>query len=155
MTKDNNKIGEFRLTIPPMPRGTAQIEISFDLDANSILNVTAVEKSTGKSNKIEIKNDRNKFTQEQINKLVKEAEEMRDSDKKIREQIESRNQLESYIYSVKSTLKQMKDKKPEVEELLKKVESIQEEVDNNKFMDKDITYLSSILSYLSAIFPNL
>jgi len=137
MTKDNNKIGEFRLTIPPMPRGTAQIEISFDLDANSILNVTAVEKSTGKSNKIEIKNDRNKFTQEQINKLVKEAEEMRDSDKKIREQIESRNQLESYIYSVKSTLKEMKDKKPEVEELLKKVESIQEEVDNNKFMDKD------------------
>jgi L1 cell adhesion molecule like protein len=105
LTKDNNKLGEFLLDgIPPMPRGQPQIEISLELDANGILNVTAVEKSTGKSKNIQIKNDKGRISKEDLERMVKEAEQYAESDKKIRETLDSKNKLEQYIYSVSQSL---------------------------------------------------
>lgn len=111
-TKDNNKLGEFQLDgIPPMPRGTPQIEITYDIDANGILNVSAVEKSTGKSNKIVIKNERGRLSKEDIERMVKEAEQYADDDKKVRERVEEKNSLEGYLNSLKQSVNDtLKDK---------------------------------------------
>merc|ERR1712127_354543 len=84
MTKDNHLLGKFDLTgIPPAPRGVPQIEVTFDIDANGILNVSACDKSTGKQNKITITNDQNRLTPEDIERMVREAEEFADEDKKV------------------------------------------------------------------------
>ena len=105
LTQYNNKLGEFNLRgIPPMPRGTPQIEITYDVDANGILQVSAVEKSTGKSEKITITNESSRLSKEQINKMVEEAEKFKADDEKIRVRVESRNKLESYCYNAKSTV---------------------------------------------------
>ncbi|QPG75509.1 Hsp70 chaperone [Brettanomyces nanus] len=103
-TKDNNLLGKFELTgIPPAPRGVPQIEVTFDIDANGILNVSAVEKGTGKSQKITITNDKGRLSKEEIDKMVSEAEKFKADDDKEAERIQAKNQLESYAYSVKST----------------------------------------------------
>jgi len=118
MTKDNNLLGKFELSgIPPGPRGSPQIEVSFDVDENGILNVSAVEKSTGKSEKITITNNKGRLSKEDIDRLVKEAEKFKDEDDKIKEQIEARNNLENLIYSIKHSLneEQLKDKFSEEE----------------------------------------
>merc|ERR1719248_536641 len=105
MTKDNNILGKFNLDgIPPMPRGQPQIDVCFDIDANGILNVSALEKSTGKENKITITNDKGRLSQEEIERMAEEAEEFAEEDKKVREKIEARNQLENYVYSMKNQL---------------------------------------------------
>lgn len=105
LVKDNNKLGEFNLNeIPPLPRGVPQIEISYDIDVNGILNVSAVEKSTGKSKSITITNDKGRLSKEQIEKMTEEAAKYADEDKKIRERIEARNNLEAYIYRLKNML---------------------------------------------------
>ena len=105
MTKDNNKLGQFSLEgIPPMSRGQPQIEITYDIDANGILNVSAVEKSTGKENKIVITNDKGRLSKEDIDRMVREAEEYKVQDESNRERIESKNILETYIYSIKSSV---------------------------------------------------
>ena len=105
MTKDCNRLGQFQLEgIPPMPRGQPQIEVTFDVDANGILNVSAVEKSTGKEQKIQIKNDKNKLSAEDIERLVAEAEKYKAEDEVVRVTIEAKNGLDSYIFQVKSTL---------------------------------------------------
>jgi L1 cell adhesion molecule like protein len=105
MTRDNNKLGEFQLSgIPPMPRGTPQVEITYDVDANGILNVSAVEKSTGKSEKITITNDSNRLSKEAVEKMVEEAEKFKADDEQIRKKIEAKNSLESYCYHVKKTV---------------------------------------------------
>mgnify|MGYP000942093406 CR=1 FL=1 len=115
LTKDCNKLGEFELTdIPPAPRGVPQIEITYDVDANSILNVTAVEKSTGKSKKITIKNDGNKLSKAEIDKMINDAQKYADDDKKVMENIEAKHALEQYIYGVKNSL---------TEEIKTKIES--------------------------------
>ena len=102
-TKDNNKLGEFTLEgIPPMPRGAPQIEVSFDLDANGILSVSACEKSTGKAQKIQIKNDKNKLSKEEIERMVEESEKFRDQDAKQKEKVEVTNELETIIGTCKS-----------------------------------------------------
>ncbi len=104
-TRDNNKLGEFNLNgIPPMPRGVPQIEITYDVDANGILNVTACEKSTGKSEKITVTNEKGRLSQDDVERMVKEAEQFKEDDERKKEQIESRNGLESYAYQVKQTL---------------------------------------------------
>ena len=96
MTKDNNLLGKFRLDgIPPMPRGVPQIEITYDMDANGILNVSAVEKGSGKTNKITITNDKGRLTKEQIEKMVAAAEQYAEDDKKNMERMEAKNDLES------------------------------------------------------------
>tara|TARA_Y100000389_G_scaffold164614_1_gene168436 strand:+ start:33970 stop:35805 length:1836 start_codon:yes stop_codon:yes gene_type:complete len=102
-TKDNNKLGEFTLEgIPPMPRGVPQIEVAFDLDANGILAVSASEKSTGKEHKIQIKNDKNKLTKEEIERMVQESEKFKEQDAIQREKVEVKNELESVISSCKN-----------------------------------------------------
>jgi heat shock protein 5 len=103
MTKDNNLLGKFELTgIPPAPRGVPQIEVTFELDANSILKVSAHEKGTGKSESITITNDKGRLSQEEIERMVKEAEEFAEEDKIFKERIEAKNAFENYLYSVKS-----------------------------------------------------
>merc|ERR1719454_1911525 len=105
MTKDCHLLGKFELGgIPPAPRGVPQIEVSFEIDANGILNVGAEDKGTGKAEKITITNDKGRLSQEDIERMVQEAEEFQEEDKKVREKIESRNALENYVYSMKNTL---------------------------------------------------
>merc|ERR1712159_553695 len=104
-TKDNNKLGEFTLQgIPPMPRGVPQIEVSFDVDANCILNVSAVEKSTGKAQKITITNDSARLSKEEIKRMQEEAGDFAEEDRLFRERVEAKNGLENYAYSLKSTM---------------------------------------------------
>merc|ERR1719479_876393 len=113
MTRDNHLLGKFDLTgIPPAPRGVPQIEVTFDIDANGILNVSAVEKSTGKKEKITITNDKGRLSAEEIERMVKDAEKYKGEDDKQRERIQSKNSLESYAYSMKSTVEddKVKDK---------------------------------------------
>merc|ERR1711881_525319 len=113
MTKDNNLLGKFDLTgIPPAPRGVPQIEVTFDIDANGILNVSAVDKSTGKQNKITITNDKGRLSKEDIEKMVNDAEKYKADDDKQKERISAKNNLESYCFNMKSTLddEKVKDK---------------------------------------------
>ena len=113
MTKDNNLLGDFLLDgIPPGPRGQPQIEVSFDIDANGIMNVSAVEKGSGKTQNITIKNDENRLTQEQIEQMVKDGEKYKDDDEKVKQKLESINNFESLLYQTKSTVenKEMSDK---------------------------------------------
>jgi len=126
MTKDNNLLGRFELSgIPPMPRGKPQIEVTFDIDANGILQVSASDKTTGKSEKITITNDKGRLSQDQINKMVKDAEKFKDEDTKQKDRIESKNQLENYAYTIRS--------------------SIQEENISSKLSDSDKSRLNSTI----------
>ena len=107
MTKDNHLLGKFDLTgIPPAPRGTPQIEVTFDVDANGILNVSAVEKGSGKQEKITITNDKGRLSKEEIDRMVNDAEKFKDEDEKQKDRIAAKNGLESYIFNLKSTLNQ-------------------------------------------------
>ena len=106
MTRDNNLLGKFHLDgIPPMPRGVPQIEVTFDIDADGILNVSAVEKSTGKENKITIKNEKGRLSADEIEKMVQEAEKFKAEDEANKQRIEAKNQLENYIFSVRNSVK--------------------------------------------------
>jgi len=105
MTKDNHQLGKFELTgIPPAPRGVPQIEVTFEIDANGILQVSASDKGTGKAEKITITADKGRLSPEDIERMVKEAEEFADEDKKVQGRINARNGLESYLYNLKNTL---------------------------------------------------
>nr|ANQ44718.1 heat shock protein 70 kDa [Procambarus clarkii] len=111
MTKDNNLLGKFELTgIPPAPRGVPQIEVTFDIDANGILNVSAADKSTGKENKITITNDKGRLSKEEIEKMVQDAEKYKADDENQRERIAAKNSLESYCFNMKSTVEDEKFK---------------------------------------------
>jgi len=111
MTKDNNLLGKFELSgIPPAPRGVPQIEVTFDIDANGILNVSAVDKSTGKENKITITNDKGRLSKEEIERMVQDAEKYKADDEKQRDRISSKNSLESYCFNMKSTVEDEKFK---------------------------------------------
>jgi len=105
MTKDNHLLGQFELKgIPPAPRGVPQIEVSFEVDANGILQVGAEDKGTGKAEKITITAEKGRLSEEEIQRLVDEAEKYAEEDKKVKERIDSRNGLESYLYNLKNTL---------------------------------------------------
>lgn len=103
MTKNNHLLGKFDLTgIPPAPRGVPQIEVTFEIDVNGILRVSAEDKGTGNKEKITITNDQNRLTPEDIERMVNDAEKFADDDKKVKERVEARNELESYAYSLKN-----------------------------------------------------
>lgn len=103
MTKDNHLLGKFDLNgIPPAPRGVPQIEVTFEIDVNGILKVTAEDKGTGIKEKITITNDHNRLTPDDIERMIKDAEQFAEDDKKIKERVEARNELESYAYSLKN-----------------------------------------------------
>jgi len=105
MTKDNHLLGKFELTgIPPAPRGVPQIEVTFEIDANGILQVSAADKGTGKSEKITITAEKGRLSQDEIDRMVREAEEFADEDKKVQQRINAKNGLESYLYSMKNSL---------------------------------------------------
>merc|ERR1712228_626115 len=111
MTKDNHLLGKFDLTgIPPAPRGVPQIEVTFDVDANGILTVSACDKSTGKQNKITITNDKGRLSKEDIEKMVNDAEKYKADDDIQKERISAKNSLESYCFNMKSTLEDEKVK---------------------------------------------
>jgi len=104
-TRDCNLLGKFDLLgIPPMPRGMPQIEITYDVDANGILNVQACEKSSGKIEKITIKNESNKLSKEEIDRMISEAEKFKAEDEEAHKRIEARNNLENYVYNIRSTV---------------------------------------------------
>jgi len=105
MTKDNHLLGKFDLTnIPPAPRGVPQIEVTFEIDANGILQVSAEDKGTGNKEKITITNDQNRLTPEDIERMINDAEKFADEDAKLKGRVEARNELESYAYSLKNQI---------------------------------------------------
>lgn len=111
MTNDNNLLGKFELSgIPPAPRGVPQIEVTYDIDANGILNVSAVDKSTGRENKITITNDKGRLSKDDIDRMVREAERYKADDDAQRDKIQAKNSLESYAYHMKSTMEDNKVK---------------------------------------------
>jgi heat shock protein 5 len=105
MTKDNHLLGKFDLTgIPPAPRGVPQIDVTFEIDENSILSVTAHEKGTGKSESITITNDNGRLSKEEIDAMIKDAEKFAEQDKVLKEKIDAKNSLENYIYTMRNTI---------------------------------------------------
>uniref|UniRef100_A0A0A9VW00 Heat shock 70 kDa protein cognate 4 n=1 Tax=Lygus hesperus TaxID=30085 RepID=A0A0A9VW00_LYGHE len=142
MTKDNNLLGKFELTgIPPAPRGVPQIEVTFDIDANGILNVTAIEKSTGKENKITITNDKGRLSKEDIERMVNDAEKYKAEDDKQKAVIAAKNTLESYCFNMKSTVEdeKLKDKISEADKttILEKVNEVIRWLDANQLAEKE------------------
>jgi L1 cell adhesion molecule like protein len=104
-TKDNNQLGKFSLDgIAPAPRGVPQIEVTFDVDANGIMNVSAVDKATGKVNKITITNDRGRLSKDDIEKMVNDAEKFKAEDDAMKAKVDAKNGLESYCFQIKNTL---------------------------------------------------
>merc|ERR1712107_901403 len=122
MTKDNHLLGKFELSgIPPAPRGVPQIEVTFEIDANGILQVSAEDKGTGKAEKITITAEKGRLSEEDIERMVKEAEEFADEDAKVKDRIDGRNGLEGYLYNVKNSIE---DEEEDYEEKQKEVEKI-------------------------------
>merc|ERR1712150_68897 len=142
MTKDNHLLGKFDLTgIPPAPRGVPQIEVTFDIDANGILNVSAADKSTGKQNKITITNDKGRLSKEDIERMVSDAEKFKAQDEKQKERISAKNSLESYCFNMKSTVEdeKLKDKisDSDKETITKKCDEIIKWLDANQLAEVD------------------
>jgi len=142
MTKDNNLLGKFQLSgIPPAPRGVPQIEVSFDIDANSILNVSAVEKSSGKKQNIIITNDKDRLSKEEIDRMVADAEKYKGEDDAQKERIEAKNALESYAFNLKSSLENdnVKSKISEADrqKVCDKCKEVLDWLDSNQTAEKD------------------
>ena len=142
MTKDNNLLGKFELTgLPPAPRGVPQIEVTFDIDANGILNVSAVDKSTGKENKITITNDKGRLSKEEIERMVQDADKYKEEDELQRDKIAAKNSLESFAFNMKSSVQDENMKGKISEEDKKKVTEKCEEtiswLENNQLADKE------------------
>ena len=127
-TKDNRLLGKFRLEgLPPMPRGVPQIEVTYDIDANGILNVSAAEKSSGKSQKITITNEKGRLSKDDIERMVSDAEALAEEDKKAMERVEAKNELESYLYNARNTIREDKTKEKLGENVVSDMESLLKE----------------------------
>nr|CAD7457292.1 unnamed protein product [Timema tahoe] len=142
MTRDNNLLGKFDLMgIPPAPRGIPQINVTFDIDANGILNVNAVESTSGKQNKITISNDKGRLTKEDIEKMVSDAEKYKEEDENQRSRVTAKNELESYTYSLKTTAEDpsLKDKLSSEDRtrILDKCTETLSWLDKNQLAEKD------------------
>ena len=137
MTKDNNLLGKFQLDgIPPMPRGVPQIDVSYDVDANGILNVSAIEKSSGKTHNITITNDKGRMSQEEIDRLVAEAERYKAEDDAIKTKIEAKNTLENYLYQMKTTVGGKEDSE-EKTNAMQTLDETQKWLDENQNAEKE------------------
>merc|ERR1712226_1555142 len=142
MTKDNNLLGKFHLDgVPPAPRGVPQIEVTFDIDANGILNVSAQDKSTGKSNQITITNEKGRLSQAEIDRMVQEAEKYRAEDEANKQKIEAKSGLENYCFTMRNTLSEEKlqgkfegDDKDKIE---KAVQETLDWLDKNQLAEKE------------------
>lgn len=140
MTKDNNLLGKFDLQgIPPAPRGVPKIEVTFDIDANGILNVSAKDESTGNSKNIVIKNDKGRLSQADIDKMLADAEKYKAEDDKARERVSARNQLEAYLFNVKQALDEAGSKLSDSDrsEVQNKVKEMMDWLDRNSMADKE------------------
>jgi len=141
MTKDNHLLGTFNLTgIAPAPRGVPQIEVTFDVDANGIMNVSAVDKGTGKTEKITITNDKGRLSKAEIERMLADAEKYASEDAKQREKVQARNQLESYVFGVKQSVEEAPaDKLPEADKkkALEKCQEVLKWLDNNLLAEKE------------------
>lgn len=155
MTKDNVLLGKFELTgLPPAPRGVPQIEVTFEIDANGILSVSAEDKGTGKQEKITITADKGRLSQEEIERMIREAEEYAEEDKMMKETIDARNKLEGFAFSMKNTIndkeklgdKISEDDKETIEEGIKKtIEWLEENPDADKDQyDEKLKELESV-----------
>ena len=135
-TKDNNLLGKFLLEgLPPAPRGVPQIEVSFDLDANGIMTVEACDKASGKKQEIKIKNDKGRLSSEDIEKMVQEAEKYKEDDKKIKDNIDAKNELESIIYQTKSSIDKEEVKEKLSDEEIQTLTDLV--VDNEKWLEEN------------------
>ena len=141
MTKDNNLLGTFNLTgIPPAPRGVPQIEVTFDVDTNGILNVSAKDNSTGKSETITIRNDKGRLSKEEIEKMLADADKYKAEDEKQKEKVDARNKLEGYVFGVKQAIEEASSDKlteTEKQEALGKVKEVLNWLDNNLLAEKE------------------
>ncbi len=140
LTKDNNLLGNFQLSgIPPAPRGVPQIEVTFDLDASGILNVSAMEKSTGKSNKITITNDSERLSKADIKRMLAEAEKFKEEDEAQKSTIEARNKLENYVFSVKNAARDCGDKMSgeDREKLNEEVDRVLKWLESNQLAERE------------------
>merc|ERR1711884_336645 len=142
MTKDNNVMGKFHLDgIPPAPRGVPQVEVTFDIDANGILNVSAQDKSTGNSSQITITNEKGRLSQSEIDRMVQEAEKYRAEDESNKAKIEAKNGLENYCFTMRNTLQEekLKDKfeSGDKEKIEKAVQETLDWLDKNQLAEKD------------------
>jgi len=141
MTKDNNLLGTFHLdNIPPAPRGVPKIEVSFNIDANGIMNVEARDQSSGRSNKITITNDKGRLSQSEIDKMLREAEKMAKEDEALLQKIDAKNKLEAYCYQMRSTI----DDPNSASKLGSDVETIRGRIDETiKWLDENQHNLAS------------
>ncbi|KAF6779974.1 hypothetical protein AHF37_00586 [Paragonimus kellicotti] len=142
MTRDNNLLGKFELSgIPPAPRGVPQIEVTFDIDANGILNVSAVDKSTGRQNKITITNDKGRLSKADIERMISEAEKYKVDDERHRTRVGAKNSLESYAYSMKQTMEdeKIRDKisESDVNTITAKCNEVISWLEHNQAAEKD------------------
>jgi L1 cell adhesion molecule like protein len=145
MTKDNTLLGTFQLdAIPPMPRGQPQIEVSFDMDSNGILTVSATEKSSGHSTNIKITNDKGRLSQEEIDRMVEEAEKYKEQDEELRLKIDAKNNLDSYLFQIKSSLKD----KTISDELQEKMNDAQKLLDNSTVSKEEYDTMKETLNDL-------
>jgi len=143
MTKDNHQLGKFNLEgIAPAPKGVPQIEVTFDIDANGILNVSAQDKATGKQNKVTITNDSGRLSREEIEKMVQDAEKFKAEDEAMKNKVEAKNGFENYLYQMKNTLNDEKLKKAFTDEDKATIESAANEglqwLEGNQDAEADI-----------------
>jgi len=137
MTKSNRLLGQFELSgIPPAPRGLPQIEVAFDVDANGILSISASDKGTGKIESFTITSEKGRLSDEDIERMVREAEEFAEQDAAEKDKIESRNGLESYLYNLKSSLTDMEVSSEDSEILTKCVEDALVWLEDNPAAEK-------------------
>ncbi|CAH0493494.1 hypothetical protein KXD40_003761 [Peronospora effusa] len=141
MTKDNRLLGKFELTgLPPAPRGVPQIEVTFEIDANGILQVSAEDKGTGKAETITITAEKGRLSQEEIDRMVQEAAEFADEDMKVKDRIDGRNALEGYLYSLKNNVEdKLEDKIDEDDKdtVLTAVQDAMDWLEDNQEVDKE------------------
>lgn len=142
MTRDNNLLGRFDLNgIPPAPRGVPQIEVTFDIDANGILHVSAQDKSTGRRNKITITNDKGRLSKSEIEKMIQDAQRFKDEDEQQLDRIKEKNKLESYVYQVKNTIEdgtmRQKISSQDREKIMDKINSTISWMDANQLASKE------------------